>query len=85
MRAGGPRRGPYLVNIKQRPLGFLERGGYVDEIGRSNLFVSKSKALSHVYRTLDHELCSRCTLRVFRECSQFGLAPIEENEASGLG
>ena len=75
--------GLYLINIKERPLEFLERGGYVDEIGRSNIFVSKGKALSRIYRTLDYELCSRCTLRVFRECSRFGLAPIEEEDEAG--
>ncbi len=77
--------GLYLINIKERPLEFLERGGYVDEIGRSNVFVTKSKALNDIYRTLDYDLCSRCSLRVFRECSRFGPAPVEEDEASGLG
>jgi sulfate permease, SulP family len=77
--------GLYLINIKERPLEFLERGGYVDEIGRSNVFITKSKALSEIYRTLDYEVCGRCPLRVFRECSRFGLAPIEEDEASDIG
>ena len=77
--------GLFLINIKERPLEFLERGGYVDEIGRSNVFVSKSKALSAIYRTLDYELCSRCSLRVFRECSRFGIERIEDDEASGPG
>ncbi len=77
--------GLFLINIKERPLEFLERGGYVDEIGRSNVFVSKSKALSAIYQTLDYELCSRCSLRVFRECSRFGIERIDDDEASGPG
>ena len=72
--------GLYLINIKERPLEFLQHGGYVDEIGRSNIFTSKGAALSGIYRTFDYELCSRCALRVFRECSRFGLEPVEEKD-----
>ena len=68
--------------VNQRVLCFVENGGYVDEIGRSNVFVSKSKALGSIYRTFDYEVCSRCSLRVFRECSRFGLESVEEQTAA---
>jgi SulP family sulfate permease len=84
-RLKGRGGGLYLINIKERPLEYLEQGGYVDEIGRANVFTSKSAALSGVYRTFDYEICSRCPLRVFRECSQFGLKPAEEHEARSSG
>ena len=69
--------GLYLINIKERPLEFLTAGGYADEIGRDHIFVSKSKALAEIYETFDYEICRRCELRVFRECSRFGLAQRE--------
>ncbi len=67
--------GLYLINIKERPREFLEQGGYADEIGRENIFSSKGQALRVIYEGLDFEICSRCELRVFKECSRFGLVP----------
>jgi SulP family sulfate permease len=75
--------GLYLINIKEKPLEFLESCGHAGEIGRDNIFRSKGQALSDIYRGLDYEICSRCRLRVFRECSRFGLAPFEERTSSG--
>ena len=74
--------GLFLINVKERPLEFLEHGGYADEIGRENIFRSKDHALRVIYEGLDYEICSRCELRVFRECSRFGLGPFEEGTVS---
>ena len=64
--------GLYLINIKERPLEFLEKGGYVDEFGRENIFLNKGPALSQIYKRLDYDICARCELRIFRECSRMG-------------
>ncbi|MGO9744395.1 MAG: SulP family inorganic anion transporter [Roseiarcus sp.] len=70
----------YIINIKERPLEFLERGAYVDEIGRDRVFLTKTKALSEIYKDFDYEICGRCELRVFRECSRYGRAPFADDE-----
>ncbi len=71
----------YLINIKERPLEYLEKGGYVDQIGRSNIFVTKTRAMTEITKKLDHDICSRCSLRVFKECALYGLAQPEERAA----
>ncbi len=70
----------FLINPKERPLEYLERGGYTDQIGRSNIFATKGQALSEIYERLDYNICAKCPLRVFRECSRFGLASDDEKK-----
>jgi len=60
--------GLYFYRLKDVPRALLERGGYLDVIGRANLFPVKSRPVAAIYRRLDPEICRRCTLRVFREC-----------------
>lgn len=64
-REGG---GLYLIRAKDSVLDILERGGYLDQITRENLFQSKTKALNHIFGRLDRHTCSNCQLKVFREC-----------------
>ncbi len=64
--------GLYLIRPKVRVLELLERGHYLDEIGRENVFSSKTPALREVYRRLDYHVCQSCGLRVFVECSRMG-------------
>ncbi len=47
----------------------LERGGYLDEIGRSSLYESKQQLITDVFQRLDRGICVRCDKRVFRECA----------------
>ncbi len=72
----------YLINIKERPLEYLEKGGYVDQIGRSNIFLGKTRALTDISEKLDHDICSRCSLRVFKECARYGMAAPDANVAA---
>lgn len=65
--AGG---GLYLIRVKPAVMAMLERGGYIDEIGRDRVFSGKTIALSTVVPTLDDDICRRCTTRIFRECAQ---------------
>ena len=77
MRDGGI----YLIRPKESVLELLERGGYMDEIGRENVFFSKTTALRTVYRYLDYDLCRTCGLRVFVECVRMGKQePREDDE-----
>jgi sulfate permease, SulP family len=60
----------YLFNIKQGIRSFLERGGYLADIGEDCVFESKSTGLPSVVSNLDHTRCERCTARIFNECPE---------------
>ena len=64
-RAGGAL---YLTHVKPGVDDTLRRGGYLDTIGRENLFSSKNDAIHTIFSHLDREVCRHCTARVFEEC-----------------
>ncbi len=59
----------YLCAIKEGVTNILEKGGYLDKIGRDNLFDTKAEAIAAIYQQLDRERCRRCSVRLFRECN----------------
>ncbi len=72
--------GFYLIRPKDQVRATLERGGYFDEIGRANVFMSKTDALRSLYRRFDYDRCRACGLRVFVECVRMGKQePLEED------
>jgi SulP family sulfate permease len=46
----------------------LERGGFIDAIGRDRVFDTKADALRAIYAALDVATCRDCAVRVFTEC-----------------
>lgn len=77
LKLGG---GLYLIRVKDQVHDFLDRGGYLDQIGRKNIFVSKTEALRTLYRLFDYEECRSCHLRVWVECVRMGKQePLEED------
>lgn len=60
--------GLYFYKIKEGVCEPLKRAGYVEEIGKDNMFGSKTLAISTIFDKLDKEICKRCDKRVFREC-----------------
>jgi SulP family sulfate permease len=66
----------YLFRIKPRVKKFLERGGYLDEIGRDNVFDSKGAGLAAVVARLDSAKCRNCTARLFAECPSADDVPV---------
>ncbi len=72
--------GLYLIRPKARVLELLERGHYIDDIGRENIFGSKTTALRTVYRNLDYNICQTCGLRVFVECGRMGKQEPQEDD-----
>lgn len=73
----------HLIHTKARVLDLLERGGYLDDIGRQNLFQSKTEAVRSIYRKFDYARCTSCDRRVFVECARMGKQEpqIEEDES----
>jgi sulfate permease, SulP family len=70
--AGG---GLYLVNLKEAPSAFLEKGGFAAEFGADRIFEKKSEAVAAIYGRLDYGICELCSRRVFWECSRHGGPP----------
>jgi len=47
---------------------FLERGGYMDIIGRENVFDVRESPMDAIYPKLDTSICHTCQLRIFNQC-----------------
>jgi len=60
--------GLYLIRLKPGVCEPLNRGGYIDAIGRENLFAHKAEAITAVAARLDPDICRTCTARIFHEC-----------------
>ena len=71
-RRGG---GLYISGLRIENRMFLKRGGYLDRIGRENVFLSKKHAIPAIMRRLNAEKCASCRLRIFEECG-----PLENAE-----
>jgi SulP family sulfate permease len=65
----------YLLRAKRTVREFLERGGYLDEIGRENLFDSKGPAIAAAVERMDPAICATCTRHVFTECRDRSTVP----------
>jgi len=58
----------YLCKMRPEALALLERGGYLDTIGRDHLFTTKDRALAAIYPKLEAAKCAACSARIFNEC-----------------
>ncbi len=58
----------YLYRMKDSARHFLERGGYMDVIGRRNVFDVRDLPMDAIYPKLDVETCRNCPLRIFNQC-----------------
>lgn len=59
----------YLCGLKTGPREFLHRAGYLESLGKENLFNTKADAIATVFRRLDTKTCTRCNKWVFKECN----------------
>jgi len=66
----------YLYSLRQPVRDMLLRGGYIDQIGRKNIFGTKHEAIGGVFERLDRSICSTCGARIFNECAT--LPPVEK-------
>jgi SulP family sulfate permease len=76
--------GLYLIRPKPALIEALEAGGYLEEIGRENIFNAKNEAIRAVYARLDRDKCARCPARIFRECNQASFPARAEPESVRL-
>jgi len=77
--------GLYISGLRIENRMFLKRGGYLDMIGKENVFLSKQHAIPYIKRRLDADRCASCRLRLFAECGPLENAQetSEEPETSG--
>jgi SulP family sulfate permease len=59
----------YLSDVKEGVNNILQKGDYVDEFGRDNIFASKAEAIETIFKRLDPQRCRECSVRAFRECA----------------
>ena len=62
--------GLYLIRPKPGVCKPLYDGGYIEEIGKENVFGGKTATIAAIVPKLDPEICRTCTARIFRECAQ---------------
>jgi len=60
----------YLCKMRPEVFALLERGGYLDAIGRDRVFATKDKAVASIYAKLDAAKCAACRSRIFDECER---------------
>ena len=65
----------YLYEVKEGVCAPLKKSGLAEEIGRENLFESKSQAIHTIISDLNPEICKTCTRRIFLECGEPGSVP----------
>jgi len=62
----------FIYGAKEAVCEQFRRGGYIDAIGRENIFTSKTEALSVIYnQQLDKNICATCDKRIFNECNKY--------------
>jgi SulP family sulfate permease len=64
-RMGG---GLYFYFMKDAVYELLERGGYLRDIGKENIFRPKDDVIGTIYRRLDSEICRASPARIFDVC-----------------
>ena len=60
--------GLYLSKVKDEVCSILKRGGFIDDLGAENIFVTKADAIQSIFGKLDRSICERCDKRIFLEC-----------------
>jgi SulP family sulfate permease len=58
----------YLYRVNDEVMRVLARGGYLDVIGKENIFPVRARAVGFIYPKLDTEICRGCTRQIFAEC-----------------
>ncbi|MGZ8267813.1 MAG: SulP family inorganic anion transporter [Burkholderiales bacterium] len=58
----------YLYRVNEEVMKVLQRGGYLDDIGKENIFPVRARAVGFIYPKLDPEICRTCTRQIFAEC-----------------
>lgn len=58
----------FLCRLNTDVSHFLKHGGFMGEIGQDHVFETEYKAINQIFGSLDRDICSTCTARIFNEC-----------------
>lgn len=71
----------YLYRFKDSASKVLEKGGYLQFIGKNNIFDSKNEAISRIFENLDKRICATCDKRIFEECRTIAPARVKSKSS----
>ena len=60
--------GLYFVRLKASVYEFATKSYFIQQIGRSHFFDSKSQVISHIHKKLEQKTCTICQALIFNEC-----------------
>ena len=60
--------GLYMYRLKESASKVLERGGYIEKLGKHNIYDSKEEGIRAIFDRLDRSICEQCEKRIFLEC-----------------
>lgn len=58
----------YLCEFQPKAYGVLERGGYLEIIGRAHIFATQQEAIARIIPDADPMICRHCKSPLFQEC-----------------
>ena len=58
----------YLCELQPQAYSVLERGGYLDIIGKEQIFATQKEAIAAIIPKADETICRYCKKPVFKEC-----------------
>lgn len=61
--------GLYFAELKSSVYEVVSKNCFIAKIGNENFFDKKRDAIYRIYKRLDQELCDKCEVNVFNECS----------------
>jgi SulP family sulfate permease len=61
--------GLYFYRMQPGVHALLEKGHYLDAIGKDAIFPPKSRPIDTIYPKLDSDICRTCTARIFKQCN----------------
>ncbi|WP_051309516.1 SulP family inorganic anion transporter [Desulfogranum japonicum] len=73
-RRASQRGGLYLCELQPQVYNILERGGYLDQIGKNNIFVTQQEAVNTIMLKVDPILCRNCLSPIFKQCKDLAEA-----------
>lgn len=60
--------GIYFVGLKIISQDILQKGSFIEQIGKENFFENKNTAIATIFKKLDQNLCLNCENKIFDEC-----------------